>query len=55
MGRVVSGRAGKIIVDNANKVLVDEFPNLKVNIILPDEKAKRVGQSIAASSLVNLK
>lgn len=55
MGRVVSGRAGKIIVDNANKVLKDEFADLKVNIILPDEKAKRVGQSIAASSLVNLK
>jgi len=55
MGRVVSGKAGKIIVDNANKVLQDEFSNLKVNVILPDEKAKRVGQSIAASSLVNLK
>lgn len=53
MGRVVSGRAGQIIVDNAKKVLKEEF-NLEIDLILPDEKSKRVGQSIASSSLVKI-
>ena len=37
----------------ANKVLKSEFPELaaQVNIQLPDEKSRRVGQSIAAASL----
>ncbi|HBF44612.1 MAG TPA: transcriptional regulator, partial [Clostridiales bacterium] len=53
MGRVVSGRAGQIIVDNAKKVLKEEF-NLEIDLILPDEKSKRVGQSIASASLVKI-
>jgi len=38
---------------DAKKVLNEEFPALaaKMNVQLPDEKAKRVGQSIAAASL----
>lgn len=54
MGRVVSGKAGTIIVNRAEEVLKEEF-GLKINIILPDEKAKRVGQSIASASLVEIK
>jgi len=34
-------------------VLEDEYPELagRIRVMLPDEKARRVGQSIAAASL----
>jgi predicted NBD/HSP70 family sugar kinase len=53
LGRCTSGRGGDLILDNANKVLKTEFPDLasRFNIQLPDEKNRRVGQSIAAASL----
>jgi predicted NBD/HSP70 family sugar kinase len=56
LGRVTSGRGGQIILDGANEVLKAEFPELAhINIQLPDEKSRRVGQSIAAASLPALK
>ncbi len=53
LGRCTSGKGGQIILDGANEVLDSEFPRLasKINIQLPDEKSRRVGQSIAAASL----
>lgn len=53
LGRVTSGSGGQIILDTANTILKDEFPALakKIKIQLPDEKSRRVGQSIAAASL----
>ncbi len=53
LGRVTSGSGGQIILDTANAVLKDEFPELakRIKIQLPDEKSRRVGQSIAAASL----
>ncbi len=53
LGRVTSGRGGSLILDGAKAVLAAEFPELaaRVNIQLPDEKSRRVGQSIAAASL----
>jgi predicted NBD/HSP70 family sugar kinase len=51
LGRVSSGEGGDIIVDTAREVLVVEFPELGLNIHLPDERFRRVGQSIAAASL----
>ncbi|HEX3051778.1 MAG TPA: hypothetical protein VHP83_14060, partial [Aggregatilineaceae bacterium] len=53
LGRCTSGRGGQLILDGANDVLRAEFPELaaRVNIQLPDEKSRRVGQSIAAASL----
>lgn len=53
LGRVTSGSGGQIILDGANQVLKAEFPEIaqNVKIQLPDEKARRVGQSIAAASL----
>ncbi len=56
LGRVTSGLGGQIIVDVATKTLHDNFKALseKVNISLPDEQARRVGQSVAAASLVKL-
>jgi hypothetical protein len=40
----------------AKKVLDIEFPDLakQINIQLPDEKSRRVGQSIAAASLPDI-
>jgi hypothetical protein len=35
----------------AQKVLDEEYPNLGVKISMPNEKMRRVGQSIAAASL----
>ncbi len=53
MGRVTSGKGGTILLDRANEVLKTEFPELsqKVQLHIPDEKARRVGQSVAAASL----
>ena len=56
LGRVSSGEGGNIILDFANKTLKAEFPELaeKISVSLPDEKSRRVGQSVAAASLPNI-
>jgi predicted NBD/HSP70 family sugar kinase len=56
LGRVTSGRGGAEIIEYAAKVLADEFPDLyaRISLDIPDEKNKRVGQSIAAASLPEL-
>ena len=51
LGRCTSGRGGDLIIESAQKVLESEFPELSFHIQLPDEKSRRVGQSIAAASL----
>jgi predicted NBD/HSP70 family sugar kinase len=53
LGRCTSGRGGQLILDEADTVLRSEFPELaaQINVQLPDEKSRRVGQSIAAASL----
>lgn len=55
-GRVTSGKGGEIILEFAKKLLETEFPELaaKINIFLPGEKERRVGQAVAAASLVEL-
>ena len=57
LGRCTSGSGGQIILNGANEVLNAEFPQIaaNVNIQLPDEKSRRVGQSIAAASLPALR
>lgn len=57
LGRVTSGLGGEIIVETAKQVLRTEFPEFaeKINLFMPDEKARRVGQSVAAASLPELK
>ena len=57
LGRVMSGKGGDIILDTCKQVLADEYPEIagKINPTLPDEKARRVGQSVAAASLPELK
>lgn len=56
LGRVTSGEGGNIIVKKAKETLLKMFPQLadKISLSLPDEKARRVGQSVAAASLVKL-
>ncbi len=53
LGRCTSGQGGPLMLEGAHEVLRSEFPELaaKINIQLPDEKSRRVGQSIAAASL----
>ena len=51
LGRVVSGKGGDIILETANQVLKEEYPDLVVELLLPDEKTRRMGQSVAAASL----
>lgn len=57
LGRVTSGEGGNLIIQNARKVLEKEFPELaeKIRLHLPDESNRRVGQSIAAASLPEIK
>jgi len=57
MGRVTSGKGGTILLDKANEVLKAEYPEVyaKTKLHIPDEKARRVGQSVAAASLPKIK
>ncbi len=57
LGRVTTGKGGDIILSKALEVLRTEFPELArtISIALPDEKSRRVGQSIAAASLPTIK
>lgn len=53
LGRVTTGAGGEIIVQRAEAVLAEEFPELlkRIRISMPDEKEKRHGQAMAAASL----
>ena len=57
LGRVMSGKGGDTILANCQAVLRDEFPALyqQVQVMLPDENTRRVGQSVAAASLPELR
>ena len=57
LGRVMSGIGGSIILDTCLKIMAEEYPELskKVRVMLPDEKTRRVGQSVAAASLPEAK
>ena len=57
MGRVTSGEGGVILLDHAKEVLEKEFPELakKIELHIPDESSRRVGQSVAAASLPEIK
>jgi predicted NBD/HSP70 family sugar kinase len=55
MGRVTSGQGGTIIIEQAKTVLRDEFPELRIDLVVPSEKDKRHGQAVAAASLPSLR
>lgn len=53
LGRVASGVGGDLIVSECKRILAEDYPELneKLTVMLPDEKFRRVGQSMAAASL----
>jgi predicted NBD/HSP70 family sugar kinase len=51
LGRVTSGKGGQIIIREAERVLEMEFPEYRIQLVVPDEKTKRHGQAVAAASL----
>lgn len=52
LGRVTGGKGGNILLESCKKTLAAEYPEYAaLDISLPDEKNRRVGQSIAAASL----
>ena len=53
LGRCTSGVGGNMLLEGAKEVLAAEFPELlhKIQLHLPDENIRRVGQSFAAASL----
>ena len=52
LGRVMGGKGGDIILATCKETLAAEYPEFAtLDIGLPDEKNRRVGQSIAAASL----
>ena len=57
LGRVMSGKGGDTILATCHGILEKEYPEVagKVNVMLPDEKTRRVGQSAAAASLPELR
>ena len=53
LGRVMSGKGGNLILSTAQSVLETEYPELagQINLCLPSEKSRRVGQSVTAAGL----
>ncbi len=53
MGRVMSGDGGSILLEQTQKTLDSEYPDVarKTTLHLPDEASRRIGQSVAAASL----
>ena len=53
LGRVMSGKGGDKLLETCKAVLQDEYSDLygRIHLALPDEKFRRVGQSMAAASL----
>ncbi len=56
LGRCTSGRGGELLLERARQVLNSEFPELagRIQLHLPDETTRRVGQAVAAASLPDL-
>lgn len=57
LGRVTSGRGGEIIVGKAKEVMAQEFSAEaeRITLYVPDETSRRVGQSVAAASLPEIR
>jgi len=57
LGRVTTGAGGDLLLAKARKVLKAQFPEVarQIELRLPDEKSRRVGQAVAAASLPALR
>ncbi len=52
LGRVTTGRGGDVILETARQTVAREHPDAPAfKIAMPDEKAKRLGQAVAAAAL----
>ncbi|MBQ8112781.1 MAG: ROK family protein [Kiritimatiellae bacterium] len=57
LGRVTSGFGGEIILNTARMGIeaLDQALSEQIDIFMPDEKARRLGQSVAAAQITELK
>lgn len=57
LGRVMSGKGGELILSEAQATLENDYKEIaeKLQVSLPDENTRRVGQSVAAASLPEIK
>ena len=57
LGRVTTGKGGDIVIARAREILKKNFPEVarQIELRVPDEKSRRVGQAVAAASLPALK
>ena len=57
LGRVTTGGGGDIVIATARDVLKTSFPEVarQMELRVPDEKSRRVGQAVAAASLPALR
>lgn len=53
LGRTLSGKGGEVILETARRVMREEYPDTERNVTLhlPDERTRRVGQTVAAAAL----
>ncbi|MBO4448799.1 MAG: ROK family protein [Kiritimatiellae bacterium] len=53
LGRVTSGLGGSVILESAKAMLREVYPEWaeKIDLFMPDEKARRLGQSVAAAQI----
>lgn len=51
LGRVLTGEGGNLLAQTAQRVLATRYPQLNINLVLPDESFKRHGQAMTAASL----
>jgi len=57
LGRVTTGQGGDVVIARAREVLQRHFPEVaaKIELRVPDEKSRRIGQAVAAASLPAVK
>ena len=57
LGRVTSGLGGEVILETAKAMLHDVYPEWeeKIDVFMPDENARRLGQSVAAAQIPRIK
>jgi len=57
LGRVTTGAGGDVVLEKAREVLGKEFSESarSIQLHVPDEKSRRIGQAVAAASLAAIK
>ena len=46
LGRVASGIGGEWMTETCRRVLAEEYPQLPLEVLLPDDRFRRIGQSV---------